>query len=163
MCFWSTHRTIPLKWLMQIMAPCTHSIGYSHARTWKKNKAVKDLKRHWSSQILQKSHKVLQLQYQTHLASPCLLVVVEWLRNNIGSLEIYASTYISAKQKQKYLYCTYELLQFPVKINTRGSKTHKTVIPFHKTMICRYTVSNNKAYFFSQLLKEYNVMNSKLF
>ncbi len=40
---------------------------------------------------------------------------------NLGSLEIRVSTYISAKLK-KHTYM-YDSLQFPVEINTRGSKT----------------------------------------
>ncbi len=48
--------------------------------------------------------------------------------NNLGSLEIRASTYNSAKLKKTY---TYESLQFPVEMNTRGSKTPTTFIPFH--------------------------------
>ncbi len=48
---------------------------------------------------------------------------------NIGSLEIRASTYIYAKLKIHT--CIYELLQFPVQINTRGSKTLTTFITFH--------------------------------
>ncbi len=52
-----------------------------------------------------------------------------WLKNNLGSLEICVSTYISAKLKKRtYMY---DSLQFPVEINTRGSKTLTTFIPFH--------------------------------
>ncbi len=48
---------------------------------------------------------------------------------NLGSLEIRVSTYISAKLKKRtYMY---DSLQFPVEINTRGSKTLTTFIPFH--------------------------------
>ncbi len=48
---------------------------------------------------------------------------------NLGSLEIHVSTYISAKLKKRtYMY---DSLQFPVEINTRGSKTLTTFIPFH--------------------------------
>ncbi len=48
---------------------------------------------------------------------------------NLGSLEIRASTYISAKLKKRtYMY---DSLQFPVEMNTRGSKTLTTFIPFH--------------------------------
>ncbi len=44
-------------------------------------------------------------------------------------MEIRVSTYISAKLKKRtYMY---DSLQFPVEINTRGSKTLKTFIPFH--------------------------------
>ncbi len=40
---------------------------------------------------------------------------------NLGSLEIRVSTYISAKLKKRtYMY---DSLQFPVEMNTRGSKT----------------------------------------
>ncbi len=40
-----------------------------------------------------------------------------------------ASTYISAKLKKRtYMY---DSLQFPVEMNTRGSKTLTTFIPFH--------------------------------
>ncbi len=49
--------------------------------------------------------------------------------SNLGSLEIRASTYISAKLK-KITYM-YDSLQFPVEMNTRGSKTLTTFIPFH--------------------------------
>ncbi len=49
--------------------------------------------------------------------------------SNLGSLEIRVSTYISAKLKKRtYMY---DSLQFPVEINTRGSKTLTTFIPFH--------------------------------
>ncbi len=41
---------------------------------------------------------------------------------NVGSLEIL---------KQKKRTYMYESLQFPVEINTRGSKTLSTFIPFH--------------------------------
>ncbi len=44
-------------------------------------------------------------------------------------MEIRVSTYISAKLK-KHTY-THKSLQFPVKMNTRGSKTQTTFIPFH--------------------------------
>ncbi len=48
---------------------------------------------------------------------------------NLGSLEIRVSTYISAKLKKRtYMY---DSLQFPVEMNTRGSKTLTTFIPFH--------------------------------
>ncbi len=51
------------------------------------------------------------------------------LNINLGSLEIRVSTYISAKLKKRtYMY---DSLQFPVEINTRGSKTLTTFIPFH--------------------------------
>ncbi len=41
--------------------------------------------------------------------------------SNLGSLEIRASTYISAKLKKRtYMY---DSQQFPVEMNTRGSKT----------------------------------------
>ncbi len=44
-------------------------------------------------------------------------------------MEIRASTYISTKLKKRtYMY---DSLQFPVEINTRGSKTLTTLIPFH--------------------------------
>ncbi len=44
-------------------------------------------------------------------------------------MEIRASTYISAKLKKRtYMY---DSLQFPVEMNTRGSKTLTTFIPFH--------------------------------
>ncbi len=44
-------------------------------------------------------------------------------------MEIRVSTYISAKLKKRtYMY---DSLQFPVEINTRGSKTLTTFIPFH--------------------------------
>ncbi len=46
----------------------------------------------------------------------------------LGSLEIRASTYISAKLKKRtYMY---DSPQFPVEMNTRG-KTLTTFIPFH--------------------------------
>ncbi len=49
--------------------------------------------------------------------------------SNLASLEIFASSYILAKlQKCSY---TDKSLQFPVKMNTRGSKTPTTDIPFH--------------------------------
>ncbi len=58
--------------------------------------------------------------------------VIEFLQmplGNLGSLEIRASTYISAKLKKRtYMY---DSLQFPVEMNTRGSKTLTTFIPFH--------------------------------
>ncbi len=41
--------------------------------------------------------------------------------HNLGSLEIRVSTYISAKLKK--LTYMYDSLQFPVEMNTRGSKT----------------------------------------
>ncbi len=48
---------------------------------------------------------------------------------NLGSLEIRVSTYISAKLKKRtYMY---DSLQFPVEMNTIGSKTLTTFIPFH--------------------------------
>ncbi len=48
---------------------------------------------------------------------------------NLGSLEIRVSTYISAKLKKRtYMY---DSLQFPVEMNTRGSKTLTAFIPFH--------------------------------
>ncbi len=48
---------------------------------------------------------------------------------NLSSLEIRVSTYISAKLKKRtYMY---DSLQFTVEINTRGSKTLTTFIPFH--------------------------------
>ncbi len=48
---------------------------------------------------------------------------------NLGSLEIHASTYISAKLKKRtYMY---DSLQFPVEMNTRDSKPLTTFIPFH--------------------------------
>ncbi len=46
-----------------------------------------------------------------------------------GSLEIRASTYVSAKLK--ILTYTYKSLQFLVEMNTRSSKTLTTFIPFH--------------------------------
>ncbi len=46
----------------------------------------------------------------------------------LGSVEIRASTYISAELKKRTN--TYESLQFPVEMNTRGSKTQTT---FNKT------------------------------
>ncbi len=52
-----------------------------------------------------------------------------WHLANLGSLEIRVSTYISAKLKKRtYMY---DSLQIPVEINTRGSKTLTTFIPFH--------------------------------
>ncbi len=57
--------------------------------------------------------------------------VSKWRQRNIGSLEIRASTYISAKCK-KHTY-TYKSLQFPVETNTRGSKTPNNFYSFsHK-------------------------------
>ncbi len=51
------------------------------------------------------------------------------MKTNLGSLEIRVSTYISAKLKKRtYMY---DSLQFPVEMNTRGSKTLTTFIPFH--------------------------------
>ncbi len=48
---------------------------------------------------------------------------------NLGSLEIRVSTYISAKLKKRtYMY---DSLPFPAEMNTRGSKTLTTFIPFH--------------------------------
>ncbi len=51
-------------------------------------------------------------------------------KGNAGmTLEIRVSTYISAKLKKRtYMY---DSLQFTVEINTRGSKTLTTFIPFH--------------------------------
>ncbi len=51
------------------------------------------------------------------------------LSQHLGSLEIRASTYFSAKLKKRT--DMYDSLQFPVEINTRGSKTLTTFIPFH--------------------------------
>ncbi len=48
---------------------------------------------------------------------------------HLSSLEIHASTCSSAKLKTRTY--TYESLQFPVEINTTGSKTPTTFIPFH--------------------------------
>ncbi len=45
----------------------------------------------------------------------------------LGSLEIRASIYISKLKKHTYMYA----LQFPVEMNTIGSKTLTTFIPFH--------------------------------
>ncbi len=50
-------------------------------------------------------------------------------KNNVSSLEMRASTYISAKLKKRTY--TYETLQFPVELNIRRSKTSTTFIPFH--------------------------------
>ncbi len=48
---------------------------------------------------------------------------------NIGSLEIHAFTYSSAKLKKRTY--TYQSLQFLVEMNTGGSKASTTFIPFH--------------------------------
>ncbi len=55
-----------------------------------------------------------------------LLIEFSLKNNNIGSLEIHASIYISEKLK-KY---TYMSLEFPVEMNTRDSSTPTTFIPF---------------------------------
>ncbi len=47
--------------------------------------------------------------------------IITLIFSNLGSLEIRASTYISAKLKK--LTYIYDSLQFPVEMNTRGSKT----------------------------------------
>ncbi len=55
-----------------------------------------------------------------------------YIHTNLGSLEIRVSTYISAKLKKRTVrFYMYDSLQFPVEINTRGSKTLTTFIPFH--------------------------------
>ncbi len=65
---------------------------------------------------------------------------------NIGSLEIRASKYISAKLREKKRTYTYKSLQFSIEINTRGSKTLDNFYSFFtQSMICRSTVSINKA------------------
>ncbi len=75
---------------------------------------------------------------------------------NLGSLEIRVSTYISAKLKKRtYMY---DSLQFPVEMNTRGSKTLTTFIPFHT----KYDLQE-QFWLFSQLLAEWYVMTSKQF
>lgn len=48
---------------------------------------------------------------------------------DIGSLEIRASSYISAKLKKRTY--THASLQLPGEMNTRGSKTPIIFIPFH--------------------------------
>ncbi len=50
--------------------------------------------------------------------------VCEAAKPNIGSLEIHTSN-------SKKLTYTYESLQFTVEMNTRGSKTPTTLIPFY--------------------------------
>ncbi len=50
-------------------------------------------------------------------------------KNNPGSVGKRASTYISAKLQK--LTNTYNSLQFSVEMNTSGSKTPLTLIPFH--------------------------------
>ncbi len=54
-----------------------------------------------------------------------------------GSLEIRASTYISAKLK-KHTYM-YDSLQFPVEMNARGSKLQQLLFLFTRSMIYRYS------------------------
>ncbi len=73
-----------------------------------------------------------------------------YLFPNLGSLEIRASTYISAELKK--LTYMYDSLQFPVEMNTRGSKTF---IPLFLT--------GTVLIIFSQLLAEWYVMTSKQF
>ncbi len=52
----------------------------------------------------------------------------------------------------------YDSLQFPVEMNTRGSKTLTTFIPFHT----KYDLQE-QFWLFSQLLAEWYVMTSKQF
>ncbi len=52
----------------------------------------------------------------------------------------------------------YDSLQFPVEINTRGSKTLPTFIPFHTKCDLQ-----EQFWLFSQLLAEWYVMTSKQF
>ncbi len=64
-----------------------------------------------------------------HILSHSFTIIIIPKLPNLGSLEIRVSTYISAKLKKRtYMYNS---LQFPVEINTRGSKTLTTFIPFH--------------------------------
>ncbi len=76
--------------------------------------------------------------------------------NNLSSLEIRVSTYISAKLKKRtYMY---DSLQFPVEINTRGSKTDNFYSFSHEVWF-----TGTVWIIFSQLLAEWYVMTSKQF
>ncbi len=58
----------------------------------------------------------------TIFLSLSLLINLQSNNSNLGSLEIRASTYISAKLKKRtYMY---DSLQFPVEMNTRGVTVH---------------------------------------
>ncbi len=76
--------------------------------------------------------------------------------SNLSSLEIRVSTYSSAKLKKRtYMY---DSLQFPVEINTRGSKTDNFYSFSHEVWF-----TGTVWIIFSQLLAEWYVMTSKQF
>ncbi len=78
------------------------------------------------------------------------------LSTNLGSSEIRVSTYISAKLKKRtYMY---DSLQFPVEMNTRGSKTDNFYSFSHEVWL-----TGSVLIIFSQLLAEWYVMTSKQF
>ncbi len=78
------------------------------------------------------------------------------INTNLSSLEIRVSTYSSAKLKKRtYMY---DSLQFPVEMNTRGSKTDNFYSFSHEVWF-----TGTVWIIFSQLLAEWYVMTSKQF
>ncbi len=62
------------------------------------------------------------------------------------------------------LYLSYETLQFPVEINTRGRKTLTNVIPFHTNYDLQGQKFDQESQIFAHTLAEYYyVMTSKQF
>ncbi len=98
-------------------------------------------------------------QWHVHMTFHSLRLIQKLLNYtfcNLGSLEIRASTYISAKLKKRtYMY---DSQQFPVEMNTRGSKTDNFYSFSHEVWL-----TGTVLIIFSQLLAEWYVMTSKQF
>ncbi len=94
-------------------------------------------------------------------------MIIYW---NIGLFEIRASTYISAKLKKTYLYT--RITAVTVEMNTRGSKTPTTFIPFHTkydlrvhSLIKPYfpTLSHGNSYVFYEVANSYEFVRPHLY